>query len=244
MGPRATLRTLFCGLRSRHRAPTSGTLRPTQRTSSPKPKRESSSKATGRRRRGGQRQPRASARPSVIRRDERCPSKSRAGKSKRPDRARASRLSTCLMRSFLRRGAVSLPVAVRTSSARREQRPNRRELRGLASGGARPLLPCHGDLVREDVPYNGSAALSAEATFLATLHTASSAARGPASLPLPLSPPWRPRPRASRGPSSTEARPPWGPVRAAARAPLPRIRRRQPCPRRRRPEASSVRIHF
>ena len=101
--------------RSRHRAPTPGTLRPTQRISSPKPKRESSRKATGGWRQGGQRRPRASARPSIIRRDERYPSKSRAGKSKRPDRSGAARLSTRLTRSFLLRGAVSLP------SSRRQQ---------------------------------------------------------------------------------------------------------------------------
>ena len=127
MRPRATLGTLFCGHErdggpsaSRRRTPAPGALRPTQRTSSPKPKRESSSKATGRRKQGGQRRPRASARPSVIRHDERCPSKSQAGKSKRLDRARAASLSTGLTRSFLRRGAVSLPVAVCASSARKE----------------------------------------------------------------------------------------------------------------------------
>ena len=38
--------------------------------------------------------------------------------------------------------------AASVASTRREQRPNRQELRGLASGGARPLLSCRRGLVR------------------------------------------------------------------------------------------------
>ena len=38
--------------------------------------------------------------------------------------------------------AATCPATVRAASARREQRPDCRELRGLTSGCARPPLPC------------------------------------------------------------------------------------------------------
>ena len=43
---------------------------------------------------------------------------------------------------------TTCPATVRVVSSRREQRPNRQELCGLASGGARPLLSCRRGLVR------------------------------------------------------------------------------------------------
>ena len=55
------------------------------------------------------------------------------------------------------------PATVRTASACGGQRPERRELRCLVSGGARSLLPRRRGLVREDVPHGSSVALSAKA---------------------------------------------------------------------------------
>ena len=92
------------------------------------------------------------------------------------------------------RRAASRPAGVARTRVRRRAPPPFPSLPPRSRG-----------LVRRDVLHGGSAALSAEATFLAAVHAASSAARGPASLPLPLNPPWRPRPRASRGPAKNTA---------------------------------------
>ena len=67
----------------------------------------------------------------------------------RPPALRSLSISPCPTTS----SAVTCSVTVRAISAREGQHPDRLELRGLASGGARALLPRARDFAREDVAH-------------------------------------------------------------------------------------------